>query len=167
MEYKLRKWTNDDIKDLTKIANSKDISDKLEDNFPNPYTKKDAELFLTMTKKADPAFVLMYCIEIDGKPAGSISIIKIDDVNTNSAKIGFWLAKKYWRKGIMSNVIKEVTAIAFKKFNVIRVNATVFNNNTAARIALENAGYNWEGTMRKAIVKNEEFHDAIIYGFVK
>ncbi|MEG0314161.1 MAG: GNAT family protein [Erysipelotrichaceae bacterium] len=167
MDIKIREWQQDDVASLAKVANNAEIAANLRDVFPNPYTKKDAEFFIALAAQADKNFILMYAIEIDGKAVGSISVSLIDEHNTKSGEIGFWLGKKYWNKGYMTEAIKQVSALAFKKFDIIRIDADVFEHNTASRVALQNAGFVWEGTMRKAIFKDGKYLDKCIYGLLK
>ena len=53
MEFKLRPWHLDDLKDLVKGANNSKIATNLTDAFPHPYYEKDGINFIKMISKQE------------------------------------------------------------------------------------------------------------------
>jgi RimJ/RimL family protein N-acetyltransferase len=72
MKVTLREWKRSDADALAAIANNKKIWDNVRDRLPYPYTKKDAKEWLELVKKQKT--VTTFCIEVDGKLAGSIGV---------------------------------------------------------------------------------------------
>jgi len=53
--------------------------------------------------------------------------------------------------------------LALRDFKFIRIEATVFKNNTPSKRVLEKAGFMPEGTLQKFYNKDQKFIDADIY----
>ena len=131
---------------------------------PYPYTLKDAKQWLRRVvnnrRKKIPESVI-FAIEIDGQAVGSISINKIKQ--EHKAEIGYWLGEKYQRKGIMTQVIKEITKYGFKELKLCRLYAQVFPFNKGSMRVLEKNGYKPEGTLKKEVKKDNRFLDCYIF----
>ena len=56
----------------------------------------------------------------NSKLIGSIDFVKYDEKNF-SAEIGYVLNKKYWNKGIMTEVLKEIVEFGFDEMNLVRI----------------------------------------------
>lgn len=72
MKYKLRKVNIKDIDSITKYVNNENIAKWLTNEFPHPYSKKDAETFIHIVSNENP--VKTFTIEIDGEACGSIAV---------------------------------------------------------------------------------------------
>jgi RimJ/RimL family protein N-acetyltransferase len=81
--------------------------------------------------------------------------------------IGYWLSEDQWGKGVMTEAVKLVTAYAFNRLGIIRVQAGVLSKNPASMRVLEKAGYQKEGISRNAVVKNNEIFDEHVYAILK
>ena len=46
MDFELKKWRLDYVKDIAKYANNKKIADNLRNAFPYPYTEDDAKRYI-------------------------------------------------------------------------------------------------------------------------
>jgi ribosomal-protein-alanine N-acetyltransferase len=132
-----------------KIADADDIQSNLNDQevtqymrlVSYPYSKQDAIDWLTKTIGESKEFEpnkLDFIIEIEGKAAGAISISLIA---SHKARIGYWIGKHYWGKGIMTDVVKIATDYAFQEFNLKRIEANVFSENLASKRVLEKNGF--------------------------
>ncbi|MBL7056052.1 GNAT family N-acetyltransferase [Candidatus Woesearchaeota archaeon] len=129
---------------------------------PHPYTRKDANKFITeiIKEKGETAFA----IDIQGKVVGCVGL---HNIKKHKAEIGYWLGEKYWGKGIVSVAVKLVTKYAFGKLKVSRVYAPIFKQNKASARVLEKNGYKLEGILRKDHVKDGKFIDLKMYAKVK
>ena len=160
----LRPWQHDDAHSLAKYANNKKIADNLRDGFPYPYTLHDAQSWL---KFALSSKSLLLAIEVDSEAVGSIGIIYKDDIYRKSAEIGYWLAEQYWNQGIMCSAIKNLTKHIFANSDIIRIYAGVFESNQASAKTLVKAGFRYEATHKKAVIKNGIIMDETIYTLLK
>lgn len=67
MEYRLRKWDIRDADALCAIISNKRVQNNLRDGIPYPYTKADAEFFITEMQQADPACICAFATTVDGE----------------------------------------------------------------------------------------------------
>ena len=107
MDFKLEKWDLKYTDDVVKHANNKRIADNLRDVFPYPYTKEDAVFFIKDCINNDSNNILK-AITVNGEAVGSISVIKLNDVNRKSAEIGYWIGEEFQNKGIMKKAVKMI-----------------------------------------------------------
>jgi RimJ/RimL family protein N-acetyltransferase len=162
----LRPWTIKDARELALIANNKKIADNLRDILPNPYSLKDAIdwLNLILPENFPPRF---FAITTNNRLAGSIALVSKFDIYRKNFEIGYFLSEEFWGKGIATRAIIAITDYAFRDFDIVRIYAEVFSDNTGSRRALEKAGYILEATIRKNIIKNEIIKDSCIYSILR
>jgi ribosomal-protein-alanine N-acetyltransferase len=70
-------------------------------------------------------------------------------------------------KGIMTSAIKAAASYAFQNFDIVRIYAEPFSDNTGSRRALEKAGFNHEATMKRNVIKNGIIKDSCIYSVLR
>lgn len=155
-----------DKRPLTENANNINIWNSVRDYFPHPYTEKDAEQFIQMVMNK-PKPCADYAIEIEGQAAGGIGVIPQTDVQAITMEIGFWLGEKYWRKGIMTDAVRQMVKQTFENFPVTKIFALIFEFNTASMRVLEKAGFVREAILKKSAIKNGKTIDLYYYGFIK
>jgi len=161
----IRNFLIEDAPSLAKHANNSKIWINLRDHFPNPYTLEDAEKFISVVNLADP--VTNYAIEVDNQCAGSIGFILGKDFYKRTAELGYWLGEEFWNKGIMTKAVKLFTDFIFDYFDIIRIQASVFDWNPASSKVLIKAGFEFEARLRKNILKNGIIVDELIYAKLK
>lgn len=83
---------------------------------------------------------------------GSVSLMNIDNYNENG-EIGYCMGRRWWNKGIMTEVFKEILRFGFNEVGFARITARHDILNTASGCVMEKCGLSYEGTMRK-ILKN-------------
>lgn len=154
-------------KSIAEYANNKKIADKLHNAFPYPYRLKDAEEHINACISADESKVILRAIDIDGIAVGSIGIFLKDDVYCKSAELGYWLGEPFWGKGIMTQAVKQICKMAFEKYDIVRIFAEPYADNTASRRVLEKAGFRLEGILRKSVYKKGQIMDSCIYALIK
>jgi RimJ/RimL family protein N-acetyltransferase len=166
MEFKLRKWNEADLDSLVKYANNCNVAKWLTNSFPYPYTREDGKAYLAVIENDNP--VKVFAIEVNGgETVGSIGIFPQADIHEKSAEIGYWLAEEYWGQGIMAQAIQEIVAYGFRTFDVVRIFARPFSTNLNSQRVLEKAGFTLEARLKKALFKNGEFMDELIYAKFK
>ncbi len=104
-----------------------------------------------------------FAIEVDGDAAGGIGVFLQEDVARRSAEIGYWVGEAHWGRGIATDVVRRFTDWAFETYDLLRLYALVFDGNRGSCRVLEKAGYQLEGRMRKAVVKEGKVLDQLIY----
>lgn len=161
MDYILRPWRSSDLDSLVKYADNYNVAKWLTNQFPHPYTYESGKGYIEMVGKDNPTRV--FAIEIEGEAAGSIGIFPQTDIHEKSAEIGYWLSEKYWRNGIMSSAVRDIVKYGFDTFDIVRVYAKPFSTNVRSQKVLEKAGFTQEARLKKALYKNGELMDELIY----
>ena len=165
----LSRVTKKDMSSLIKYLNDFDIY-KNTSNIPHPYTSKDATWWIKHVKEK-------------AKQTGRLSNFAIRDKNLNliggigfhlkygikshKDEIGYWLAKDFWNKGIMTKVVKKFCEKGFLENNLIRIEAIVFENNFASARVLEKNGFIKEGLLRKYLIKDNIALNAYLFSLIK
>ena len=146
--YALRDWVsawNDGDQDRwIALADDYDIWANLDDSFPHPYTREDAEEWVALQSSKDPPEQFAIC-DAAG-PIGGIGVNTERDDSTNSAELGYFVGKPLWGRGIATAAAKAVTAYGFQTFGLMRIFAKVKISNGASARVLEKVGYRREGS---------------------
>ena len=165
MQINLRPWQQEDIIQLTALANNKNIAKYMADVFPHPYITQNATAFIEMVNSKNP--VSVFAITLNGQPVGSIGLHAQADILRKNYELGYWLAEEYWGKGIITEAIHKMVDYGFKNLDTVRIFARIFGNNQASQKAIIKAGFKLEGKFEKTIFKNGEFLDELIYAIRK
>lgn len=165
MKYKLRDWVITDLENLVKHANNYNIAKWLTDAFPYPYMENDGKAFIEMVLNNTHSKV--FAIDVNGEAVGSIGIFPQSDIHAKSAEIGYWLSEEYWGNGIISRAVQEIVDYGFRTYDIIRIYARPFSTNKGSQRALEKAGFILEARLKKALYKNGEYMDELIYSKLK
>ena len=148
----LRNYQIEIAKQYAEYRNNPIIFDNGYDKVPNPFTLKDAKEFINLQlKKELPQRKLIYW---KGQFVGEIGIEIKEDVFRLSAEMGYFIGEPFWGKGIASKAIKLMTDYVFNNFNIIRIEAGVFDFNRPSMRVLEKNDFNLESIKRNAVIKN-------------
>jgi len=161
MKCTLRPWKESDLDNLVKYAGDFNIAKNMSDAFPHPYTRQDGEKFIAMALGIKPA--RLFAIDVQGQAIGSIGFFPQSDIHAKNAEMGYWLAREYWRQGIMVEAVEQLVEYAFATFEITRIYARSFGTNKASQRVLEKSGFTMEATFEKALFKHGEFIDEKIY----
>ena len=159
--YVIRSFGTEDLESLVKYANNRNVWLGLRDLFPHPYTVENGLAWLARVKQDDPAS--NFAIASVDEVIGGIGLGLQADVHRLSAELGYWLGEPFWGRGIASEAVRVFTDHAFATYDIIRIFAYVYSNNAASARVLEKAGYELEGRLRKAVLKDGKFYDMLVY----
>lgn len=160
----LREWRWEDKTSLIKNADNIKIARMVKDRFPYPYDQAAANNWLRIVTEEVPQ--TNFAIVIKDKAVGCIGFESQGDIFRRTAEIGYWLGEDYWGKGVMTEVVKAVTAYAFHNFDLCRLYAGVFATNPASVRVLEKTGYQFEGRLKKSITKFGQTIDQLLFAKV-
>ncbi len=166
-QINLRWLKKSDAQSLYENARDKEISRYT--TLPYPYGLKEARDFIEKTiKNRHKKNVYELGIELKetNQIIGMIGLMKIDYKNKN-AEIGYWLGKRYWRKGIIQEAVKLMLDFSFNRLKLVRIYAGVFHPNIPSAKLLEKCGFRYEGRLRKAIFSKNKWLDDLRYGILK
>jgi ribosomal-protein-alanine N-acetyltransferase len=159
----LRPWHISDKAALLQHANNYKIWQNLRDRFPHPYTEADADWWLQHT--SNQQHQTQFAIDIRGEVVGGIGLELQQDVERTSAELGYWLGEAFWGKGIATAAIKAITAWVIPALGLSRIYALPFINNHGSVRALEKAGYQREGVLKRSAIKEGKITDQALYAF--
>lgn len=167
MECRIRQWKIEDAADLAKMLNNRNILNNLRDGLPYPYTRKDAEEYITAMLNADQTKTFAFAITVDDKAVGSIGAFRCDNIHFRTAEMGYYIGEPYWGNGMATGAVKQICSYVFEHTDIIRIFAEPFAYNTASCRVLEKAGFQLEGILRSNAIKNGKVLDMKMYSLIK
>ncbi len=168
-QFTLRQIRLEDEELLAKHLNNKNVSDGLK-VVPYPYSRDMAKEWVERHSKPEPPnneaqTNCVRVIAIEDELVGTIGLNNI--VKNHKATLGYWLAEPFWGHGIMTDVIEHFTVEMFEKFQLKRIWAMHYPSNPASGKVLQKAGFEYEGLMKKNILKNGQYLDSLIYAKIR
>ncbi len=157
----------DDIKDIVKYASNKNISDTTL-NIPFPYSEKDAIYWINLSNQGfqnGTSVIFGIRLKKDKKFVGGIGL-GIDKKH-HRAEMGFWVAEKFWGKGIATEASALMIKYGFNKLKLNKITSSHFRSNPASGKVMLKNGMTKEGELNEHILKNSKFHDLIVYGITR
>jgi RimJ/RimL family protein N-acetyltransferase len=154
-----------DASSLALQANNRKVWRNLRDLMPHPYAESDAVEFISQTM-AEPQ-PTSFAIEVDGAARGAIGVKLRDNIERIGAELGYWLGEAYWGRGMMSEAVPAFTRWAIDRFQLVRVEAIVFEWNPASARVLEKSGFIREGVLRRSAIKDGQVIDRWMYAYVR
>ncbi|MBC7922742.1 MAG: GNAT family N-acetyltransferase [Ferruginibacter sp.] len=124
---------------------------------PFPYTRADAGWFVHFTEGRRQQFGRQVDWAIrngEGYLIGGVGFHVRYGLASHKDEIGYWLGEPFWGQGIMTRVIAEICRLGFQEFNLLRLEASVFEHNQASGRVLEKNGFVAEGILKNHFLKN-------------
>jgi RimJ/RimL family protein N-acetyltransferase len=168
-QVRLTEFRDSDKPALIEHLQEKEIFDRTL-RIPYPYTEKDAEEWLGIVAKTtqQQGCPVQWAIRnANDYLIGGTGFDGFQVGKSHRAEIGYWLAKPYWNRGIMSAVVQRVCQYAFEKFGLVKITAHVFTTNPASARVLIKCGFEQEGFLKKHYVKGEQYLDAKLYSLLR
>jgi RimJ/RimL family protein N-acetyltransferase len=137
---------------------------------PRPYTEEEADTWIEERishRREQPAEVTFAIRNQDGTLIGVVGADDLDVSTTHWANLGYWLAKPYWGRGIMTRAARRYVRYALTRLDVVRLTAEVFVWNEASQRVLEKVGFRREGRLRKHREKEGALVDVFYYGLLR
>jgi RimJ/RimL family protein N-acetyltransferase len=152
---------------LLRFLNDQDVYNNTL-RIPYPYCEADADKFIR--NAADAAARRGHPVHFAVRDEGDqlIGGCGFEGLSYgHRAGIGYWLAKPYWGRGIMTDVVRSACDFATSQWKLVRITAHVFEFNRASARVLEKNRFQLEGLLRKHYRKEGKFLDAMLYALVK
>jgi RimJ/RimL family protein N-acetyltransferase len=159
----LRDFKANDTERLVTVLNDESVTQYLSTKIPTPYSEDDARWWIV--EGSNNPLVKAICF--NGVLVGCIGVNRGEFEYQRSGEIGYWLAKEYWRQGITSVAIQQMTELVFANTDIIRIFASVFSGNTTSIQLLLKSGFKQEAILKNAIFKNDQFYDNHIFAKLK
>lgn len=134
---------------------------------PHPYTEAHFDQWLGIMAEATNRYgePVHFVIRESDSLIGGIGFDGL--IKGHKTEIGYWLAKPWWSRGIMSAVVGKACEYAFSHWNLVRITAHVFESNLASARVLEKNGFEFEGLLRKHHLKDGQFLDSRLFALVR
>jgi [ribosomal protein S5]-alanine N-acetyltransferase len=105
---------------------------------------------------------MLWTIEHAGAPVGHISLHRITwsrlAVRFDRAELGYWMAKPFWGKGLMTEAATLATRWAFETLGLHKVRVMCFEGNLASRRVIEKVGYRFLCRSEEDVWRDGKWH---------
>ena len=91
----------------------------------------------------------------------------VPNLSYNSAEVGFWIGKDYWRKGIAFETAARVIKFGFEVLKLNRIEAHAMQENTSSIKLLEKLGLKQEGYHPELVRKWGVYKDVLTFGMLQ
>ncbi len=138
---------------------------------PYPYTETDADEWFSLVREIHDKYGFTCNWAIRHTEHGMIGRIRFfmkSGATGHFDEIGYWLAEPFRGQGIMTDAVNALCLWLFENRPVlVRIEAKVHSYNPTSVRVLEKAGFEREGYLRKACLKNGELIDLILMARIR
>jgi len=159
----LRKISVNDAENIFEYAKDDEVTKNLV--WATHKTIEDTKKFLAEGVGFMPPPWAIVC-KTDNKVIGTISFMNYTPEHSR-VEVGFVISKKYWGRGFMTEVLKEVIKFGFEKLKINRIEAFCNSENAASAKVMEKSGMKLEGMSREYLFVKGKFWDMKIYSILK
>jgi len=154
-----------DAEAIARLGNNKKIWDNLRDYMPYPYSLDDAYSFIERISKERPPHT--FAIIRRSELCGIAGFLPQEDIYRHSLEMGYWLGEPYWGRGIATSMLPLLLQYGFQELKAKRIFTSIFEHNIASQRLVLHAGFQKEGILRKAVIKNGQLIDEHRYGLLR
>jgi ribosomal-protein-alanine N-acetyltransferase len=168
-EISLTDFNRSDLDALVEWFSEREIYERTL-RIPHPYTLADAEKWLAIVGQTvgQNGRIADWAIrDSAGQLIGGVGLERAPANAPHRAEIGYWLAKPFWGRGIMTVAVGTVCRHAFDAIGLAKITADVFSFNDASARVLEKCGFEPEGYLRQHLQKDGRLIDVKLYGLLK
>jgi ribosomal-protein-alanine N-acetyltransferase len=164
----LRPPESSDLLDIQKQASFREIADTMI-SLPHPYPPGEAGKYLDrMQHERTAGRAVVYLIErrAEKEFCGLIEIRDIDHEHSQG-ELSFWLERKSWGVGYMSESVEVMVRYGFEVLRLNRLFAYHMLRNPATGRVLEKSGFRQEGVLRQRVRKWGQFEDVALWAILR
>ncbi len=168
-EISLSQIVAGDKEKLTLYLNDRDIYMNTL-RLPHPYTLRDAEWWIHFVERCKKQIGRLNHFAIRDKSENLIGGIGFNNKygkNSQRDEIGYWLARPFWNRGIMTETVNKICEFGFDCYDFLSIEAIVFDFNAASARVLEKNGFQKDGIIKKYALKDDCYIDGICYSLNK
>lgn len=155
--FVIRGFRHGDEKSLQHSINDRAVS-RYTLRIRYPYTMKDAEKWVCRCVESKSKSEVSFAVDVKGDVVGGIGF---RNIRNGRAEIGYWLARKFWNRGVMTAAVKAITRYGFDKLKLRHIYASLFVVNRASARVLEKTGFKAGGIRLKR--KNGRLMRSVAY----
>jgi [ribosomal protein S5]-alanine N-acetyltransferase len=122
---------------------------------PFPYHPADADWWIAFAAKETERLgrQVNFALREHGRLIGGCGFNDFTD-GTHKSEIGYWIGRSWWGKGITPRAVEALVRYGFEKLGLIRISATIFENNQQSARVLEKCGFVYEGWLKNYYLKD-------------
>jgi len=159
----LRALVPEDAPALVAHADNPAVARNLFDGFPQPYDLAAASAWASHEAHSG-AFGRVWGVVVDGGLIGCIGLKPERGWLRCNAEIGYWIGEPFWRRGITSDAVRQVTDWAFAALpELTRIYAPVFSWNEGSQAVARKCGYVREGLLKQSAIKDGRVIDRVLW----
>ena len=146
----LRAWQEQDAEDLYRYAKDPEVG--IPAGFcAHTSVQKSLEVIRSVLTRPG---VYAVCLKEDRCAIGSIGLYRSDIAEKkDECELGYWLAKPYWGKGIITEAAQEIIRHAFAELKLQRVWCGYYDGNVKSRRVMDKLGFVYHHTNEGIEVK--------------
>jgi ribosomal-protein-alanine N-acetyltransferase len=169
--YSLSPVTENDIPSFVKYLGDKEIYDRTL-MVPYPYRESDGRWFVDYCQAQSKNFGHTLNFGVRTSQGELIGVAGYHGKNIHPAiahkdEVGYWIAKPFWKQGIMTKVLPVLIKYGEDVRGIRRFEAPIYAFNVASEKLLRKCGFREEGYLSKAYFKNGQFMDGKMFALVK
>lgn len=136
---------------------------------PYPYTEADADWWINHVTERTHRHGRSTNWAIRGANGALIGGLGFLDLEPNAFKseVGYWLAKPYWGRGLMTRAVQKVVDYGFREHGLSRITASVFEFNARSARVLEKCGFQLEGHLKRHYRKKDRIFDGKLFAITR
>ena len=159
----LRALVPEDAPALVTHADNPAVARNLFDGFPQPYDLRAAAAWAGHEANSGD-FGRVWAVVVDGGLVGCIGLRQEHGWLRCNAEIGYWIGEAYWRRGIGSDAVRQVTDWAFAAVpEITRVYAPIFSWNEGSQAVARRCGFVREAVLKQSAIKDGEVIDRVLW----
>ncbi|KAL7952138.1 acyl-CoA N-acyltransferase [Trichoderma barbatum] len=163
----IRRYRTTDAAAIVEGADTPLVAEYMTASFPSPYTLERAIEWIKIASQQGSLHFAICTIDSD-VVIGGCGFQHLTGVESRTKVVGYWLSPKYWGQGIMTEVITSLSDWIFGQVpSLLKLEASVVEENRGSIKVLEKAGYRHEGTRHMAVFKNRRVSNYILFGLTR
>ncbi|KAL7920317.1 acyl-CoA N-acyltransferase [Trichoderma austrokoningii] len=164
----VRRYRESDADAIVRGANTHLVSQYMTDDFPSPYTLESAERWIKIASEEEGTLEFAICTLDSNTVIGSCGLQHLKGVESRTKILGYWLSPDYWGQGIMTEVVAGLSRWIFEQApTLLRLEASVVEENEGSMKVLKRVGYQYEGTRNMAVYKNGKISNVVLFGLTR
>ena len=106
-------WRKDDLDALLRYANNPKIATNLRDQFPHPYTRRDAIDYSNYVRTMDSA--TSFAVEYGGEAVGASGFNLGRDIARLSTEMGYWLGEPSGEGALTTRAVHSRVGVGIRR----------------------------------------------------
>lgn len=158
----LRTPREDDVPRIVELAGDRHIAE-MTLVIPHPYLPEHALAWIAEdAKRREAGSGCEFLIDYEAVVVGAIGLVP--DAASRRATTGYWIGRRYWRRGFATEALREVLRHAFGELGLLYVGAHHVAGNPASGRVMQKAGMRFENIVHQGIERDGVLHDRVNYG---